>query len=37
MTEPETDMQNGHIHCRGSGKYVSEQNMDVEFHSFLYV
>jgi len=21
MTKPETDMQNGHNHCRGSGKY----------------
>jgi len=33
MTEPETDMQNGHNHCRGSG----EQHVDLEFHSFLHV
>jgi len=25
MTEPETDMQNGHNHCRGSGKYKGTQ------------
>ena len=37
MTGPETDMQNGHNHCRGSGKYRGEQHVDVEFHSFLYV
>jgi len=38
MTEPKTDMQNGHNHnVVVQVNTAGEQDVDVEFHSFLYV